>query len=106
MLCSLPAVQELELVNLGNALSLSEAAKHLRVGDRTISPQSVWRYARKGVKGVRLQYRRYGRRIVTSVPALEEFSRQLTMLDGEAASPVGLAAEHVAADARCAADGF
>ena len=44
---------------------------------------TLWRWARRGVNGVKLTYRRYGRRIVTSLPACEKFSLELAAADCE-----------------------
>lgn len=59
-------------------LSFSEAARALpRVNGRKIHATTLWRWARKGVQGVRLEARRLGGRFVTSLEALERFSREL-----------------------------
>ena len=63
-------------------LSFSEAAARLpRIDGRKIHPSSLWRWARKGIHGVRLETRRLGGRFVTSLEALERFSKQLAEID-------------------------
>ena len=59
-------------------LSFSEAAARLpRVNGKRIHPSSLWRWARKGVRGVRLETRLLGGRLVTSLEALERFTTRL-----------------------------
>lgn len=48
---------------------------------------TVWRWCRKGVNGVRLEYFKAGRRIVTSVEAVERFCRAVAALDDVAVTP-------------------
>jgi Protein of unknown function (DUF1580) len=42
---------------------------------------SLWRWSRKGVKGVRLEYQRVGRKMFTTAEALARFFAALTALD-------------------------
>ena len=59
-------------------LTFSEAASRLpRFHGRKVHTSTLWRWARKGVKGVRLETRRLGGRFVTSLEALERFSKKL-----------------------------
>lgn len=59
------------------AISLSAAARdHARA-----NPSTVWRWCRKGIRGVRLQYARLGRKIVTSRQAIARFATELAALD-------------------------
>lgn len=59
-------------------VSLTEAVKLLPpVDGRRLHVSSLWRWAQKGVQGVRLETRRIGRRIVTSAEALERFTEKL-----------------------------
>ena len=68
-------------------LTLAEAAAKLpRRNGRKIHASSVWRWARKGVSGVRLEARRLGGCFFTSVEALDRFSAQLAELPPEAAA--------------------
>ena len=60
------------------SITLSEAAKVLpEVNGRRPHAATVWRWARKGINGVRLETCRVGGRYVTSIEALERFSRKL-----------------------------
>ena len=60
------------------AISLNKAAREFPpIDGKRPSPCSVWRWARVGVRGVRLQYAMIGRRIVTSKPALSRFAAAL-----------------------------
>lgn len=68
-------------INIDNeeAMSLAEAAKSLpRVNGRRPSLSTLWRWCRKGLKGVRLDYLRVGRKIVTSREAMNRFFAALT----------------------------
>ena len=47
------------------------------------SYETVWRWARKGCRGVRLEYTRIGRTIYTSRESLERFFQRLTALDDD-----------------------
>lgn len=63
-------------------LSFSEAAKALpKINGRRPHATTLWRWARKGLKGVRLETRRVGARFVTSAEALERFSEALAAID-------------------------
>lgn len=63
-------------------VTFSEAAKVLpRVNGRRPHASTIWRWARKGVQGVKLETRRLGGRFVTSVEALERFSKALADVD-------------------------
>ena len=71
-------------------VSFTEAAKALPViNGRKIHPSALWRWARKGVKGVRLETRRLGGRFVTSMEAIERFSKALAEVDAAAGSGIG-----------------
>ena len=59
-------------------LSLDDAGKAL---PNRPAKTTIWRWCRKGIRGIRLEYRRVGRRIFTSREALERFSRQLAEAD-------------------------
>jgi hypothetical protein len=71
-------------MNIGQEtmLSLAEASKVLPTfrGGR-VHVSTLWRWCRKGCKGVRLEYGRLGARIVTSQEALARFMQALATLD-------------------------
>lgn len=63
-------------------ITLSEAAARLpRRGGRKVHTSTLWRWARKGLRGVHLQYVRLGGRIYTSDEALNRFANALAALD-------------------------
>lgn len=71
-----------------HVLSLSEACKVLpAIEGRKPHPSTLWRWARKGVRGVRLEYARLGRRIVTSREALGRFVNALAEADLQESRP-------------------
>lgn len=56
-------------------LTLGEAAKKLpRLDGKKISISSLWRWATIGIRGVKLEVRQLGGRLITSMEALERFS--------------------------------
>ena len=72
------------MIDLSNeeVLSLSDAARALpSVHGRRIHPSTLWRWARKGIKGQRLEYLRIGRAIVTTRRALNDFAARLAAAD-------------------------
>ena len=70
------------MLNSEKVVSFTEAAKALPViNGRRIHPSALWRWARKGVKGVRLETRRLGGRFVTSMEAIARFSKALAAVD-------------------------
>jgi len=63
-------------------ITFSEAAKSLpAINGRKPHASTIWRWARKGVNGIRLETRRLGGRFVTSLEALERFSEKLAGID-------------------------
>ena len=59
-------------------ISLGEAARSLpKVDGRHTSQKSLWRWATRGIRGVRLESRRMGGRLFTSKPALDRFGERL-----------------------------
>ena len=75
-------------------LTFSEAAARLpRLNGKKVHASSLWRWARKGIGGVHLETRRIGGRFVTSIEALERFTRALAEvpLKGRGTSPAPLA---------------
>lgn len=63
-------------------MTLSEAAKSLpRINGRKIAVSTLWRWARRGLRGVHLEYLRIGRTITTSSEALHRFFTALAEID-------------------------
>ena len=65
---------------IGNegVLTFSEAAAALpRLNGRRVHTSTLWRWATKGVRGVRLECRRLGGRYVTSLAAVDRFASAL-----------------------------
>jgi hypothetical protein len=64
-------------------ISLTEAARQLNV-----SPSTVWRWAMRGVRGVKLETQVWGAKRYTTERALEEFREACTAAaNGEKSSP-------------------
>lgn len=61
-----------------DAITLTQAARSLPTRPHS---STVWRWCRQGVRGVRLEYARLGRRIVTTKSAIDKFSRALADVD-------------------------
>jgi hypothetical protein len=75
-------------------LSFSDAVKTLpTVNSRRHAPSTLYRWARKGIGGVRLEYLRIGRSMVTSREALDRFFAQLAAADERAAAEFVAAGE-------------
>ena len=51
------------------------------------STASLWRWCRHGLRGVRLEYVRCGRKIITSREALARFAHRLAELDERQPAP-------------------
>ena len=64
-----------------DTISLPAAARLLRVDGKSPSPASLWRWARKGKCGVRLQVWKRGRQLVTTEEAVREFDRAVAEAD-------------------------
>ena len=63
-------------------LSLTDAAKAVPpIDGRRPHPITIWRWCRRGVRGVQLDYVRLGHRVCTSVEALARFARNLAEVD-------------------------
>jgi hypothetical protein len=78
------------VIDLGTeeVLSLSEAARALpSVHGKRLHPSTLWRWARKGIRGVRLDYARLGRSIVTTRAALADFATRLAAADTAPPAP-------------------
>jgi hypothetical protein len=71
-------------INIENEtiVSLTEATKTLpRVNGKRPAISTLWRWCRKGLRGVRLEYIRVGRNIATSREALNRFFEALAQDD-------------------------
>lgn len=67
--------------------SLSEAAGRLpRINGRRPHVSTLWRWCRKGLKGVRLEYVRVGSKIAVSRQGLDRFFVELAAADAAAES--------------------
>ena len=65
-----------------NVMSLTEATRVLpRINGRKPAVSTLWRWCRKGLRGVHLEYLRVGRNIVTSKEALHRFFTVLAEAD-------------------------
>lgn len=63
-------------------LTLPEAAAAIPTQNgKRPSVSTIWRWCRKGLRGIRLEYLRCGRRILTSREALDRFFTALAVLD-------------------------
>ena len=63
-------------------VSLTDATKALPLIDgKRPHVTTVWRWAMRGVRGVRLAHGRLGKRVVTSHEALNRFMNELAALD-------------------------
>lgn len=70
-----------------NLLSLTDAARALPAIDgRRPHVSTLWRWAKKGVRGVRLEHVRLGHRICTSREALNRFAQRLAEVDDQQSS--------------------
>lgn len=67
-------------------LTFSEAVRYLpKVNGRRHAPSTVYRWCKQGINGVRLEYIRVGRNMVTTREALERFFTALAAADGKEA---------------------
>ena len=68
---------------LRDCLTLAEAARRLSrsTNGRRMHVSTIWRWCRKGCKGIKLQYLRVGRTIMVSESALHKFFSELTRAD-------------------------
>ena len=62
-------------------LTLTEAAARLGRGGKRPSTCTVWRWCRKGCRGVSLAYLRMGREIRVTEEALRDFGQRLAQAD-------------------------
>lgn len=65
-------MSEVQIINVENRLTAAEAARLINV-----SPNTIIRWAREGVRGVRLQSARLGSRLYTSQAAIDVFMNRL-----------------------------
>ena len=63
------------------------AARLPRLDGKRIAISTLWRWATKGCRGVKLEARRLGGRFVTSLEAVDRFSAKLAELDAAPRSP-------------------
>ncbi|HRZ83490.1 MAG TPA: helix-turn-helix domain-containing protein [Candidatus Hydrogenedentes bacterium] len=63
-------------------LTLPQAAAVLGQGGKRPSTCTLWRWCRKGCRGVHLEYQRFGREIRVTREALADFGRRLAESDG------------------------
>ena len=65
-------------------LSLTDASKALpKIDGKRLHVSTLWRWCRKGIRGIQLDYVRLGHRVCTSVEALSRFTQQLAESDGQ-----------------------
>jgi len=63
-------------------VTLSEAARLLpRINGKKIAASTLWRWCRKGLRGVNLEYLRVGSKVATTSDALQRFFAALAQLD-------------------------
>ena len=63
-------------------ITLTEATRHLpKVDGKKVAVCTLWRWCRKGLRGVYLEYVRVGRRICTTRQALLRFFTDLAEID-------------------------
>lgn len=74
-------------INNENIVSLTEATKILpTLNGRRPAISTLWRWCRRGLRGVQLEYIRVGRNIATSREALNRFFERLAIADEELAA--------------------
>ncbi len=65
-------------------LSLTDAARAVPpIDGKRPHVSTIWRWCRKGVRGIQLEYVRLGHRVCTSERALARFSQRLAEADAE-----------------------
>ena len=70
-------------INKETLISISDTPKHLprRPNGKTVHVSVVYRWLKKGIKGIRLESARIGRCTYTSLEALQRWSDALTNAD-------------------------
>lgn len=70
------------MLNTEKIVSFVEGAEALpEINGKPVHPSALWRWARKGIKGIRLESVRLGGRFVTSMEAIDRFSKALAAVD-------------------------
>ena len=88
-------------------LSLSEAASVLpKVNGRRPHVSTLWRWVRRGCRGVFLEHLRFGHRVVTSREALSRFAQRLADVDRQTTAPSCLSPADERAQRELAEGGF
>ena len=59
-------------------IPLAEAARLMPCGPTS---NTIWRWCRRGIRGIRLEYLRLGHRVVTSEAAIGRFAQRLAEAD-------------------------
>ena len=78
-----------QILGKEDVYAFSELARRLpRVGGRRIHVSTIHRWCRMGVRGVRLEFRLLGGRMMTSVEAVDRFSARIAAV-GEGHASVG-----------------
>ena len=84
-------------------LTLAEAAAYLGRGGKRPSTCTVWRWCRRGCRGVFMEYIRLGREIRVTEDALRDFGQRLAQADRpltSSASPTPAQTERTRTDAQ------
>jgi len=69
-------------------ITLAEAARRLpRIDGKKIAIPTIWRWCRRGLRGVQMEYVRVGRHICTTHAAMLRFFGQLAELDERVTPP-------------------
>ena len=68
-------------------ISLSGAGRKIPVDANPIDPSTIWRWARKGRRGIKLETIRLGGRTVTSIEAVARFLTALNSTDPPEKTP-------------------
>lgn len=77
-------IEEIAMIDLKREklLSLRDASRAVpKIDGRKPHMSTLWRWCRKGVRGVRLEYVRLGHRVCTSSEALSRFANNLADVD-------------------------
>ena len=85
-------------------ITLADATKLLpSVNGKRINISTLWRWCRKGLRGVTLEYTRVGAKIITSSEALHRFFTALAELDAAQSSgdpPIRLRNRRISSESR------
>ena len=70
------------MLNTEKIVSFTEAAEALpEINGKPVHPSAIWRWARIGIKVIRLETLRLGVRFLTSMEALDRFAKALAAVD-------------------------